>query len=155
LHTYPCPAKAGRSRYARPLSVTKIKKMPSLDIIEKFIKAVENESHDKVIEKFYTDDASIQENQDEPRVGKENLIENEKKMLRKALVVHSKCIRPIFQVGNSVVIKWKFQFEWKNDTITEIEEIAYQEWKGNRIKREQFFLRPKTVYSKKEIMVMS
>ena len=117
--------------------------MPSLEIIEKFIKAVENESHAKVIERFYTDDASIQENQDEPRIGKANLIENEKKMLRKALVVNAKCIRPIFQAGKKAVVQWKFRFEWKDDTITEIEEIAYQEWEGNRIKREQFFYDPK------------
>jgi limonene-1,2-epoxide hydrolase len=34
--------------------------MPSLETIENFIKAVKNESYDKVIERFYTDDASIQ-----------------------------------------------------------------------------------------------
>ncbi len=104
--------------------------MPSLETIENFIQAVEEEPHDKVIEKFYTHDASIQENQNEPRVGKENLIENEQNMLRKALVIGSKCVRPIFQAGNNVVIRWKFRFEWEDSSITEIEEIAYQEWLG-------------------------
>lgn len=75
-----------------------------LETIENFIKAVENERHDKVIEKFYTDDASIQENQNEPRVGKEHLIKNKQNMLNKALVVNSKCIRPIFQTGNQVIL---------------------------------------------------
>ena len=47
--------------------------MPSLETIESFIKSVEQEPHDHVMEKFFTDDASIQENQSEPRVGKKNL----------------------------------------------------------------------------------
>ncbi len=124
--------------------------MPSLETIENFIKAVEQEPHDKVMEKFYTNDASIQENQNVPRVGKENLIENEQKMLRKALAVSSKCVRPIFQEGNNVVVRWKFRFEWKDNSITEIEEIAYQEWEGDKIKREQFFYDPKQFIPKRK-----
>jgi len=124
--------------------------MPSLQTIENFIKAVEQESHDKVIEKFYTNDASIQENQNEPRVGKENLIANEKEMLGKALLVSSSCVRPIFQVGNNVVVRWKFRFEWKDNSISEIEEVAYQEWEGEKIKREQFFYDPKQFIPKRK-----
>ena len=117
--------------------------MPTKETIESFINAVENKPHDKVIEQFYTDDASIQENQNVPRLGKENLIKNEQGMLSKALRVHSKCIRPFFQIENKVIIKWHFRFEWRNNTITEIEELAYQEWEGNKIKQEQFFYDPK------------
>lgn len=117
--------------------------MPSLETIENFISAVEKGAHDQVIEKFYTNDASIQENQNEPRIGKENLIKNEQEMLKKALTVKSKCIRPFLHNGNNVVIRWKFRFEWKDNSTTEIEEITYQEWEGNKIKREQFFYDPK------------
>ena len=117
--------------------------MPSVKIIEKFINSVEQEPHDVVIEQFYTDNASIQENQNEPRIGKENLIENEQRMLSKVLKVHSKCIRPIFQNENRIIIKWKFKFEWKDNTVSEIEELAYQEWEGEKIRREQFFYDPK------------
>lgn len=124
--------------------------MPSLETIENFIKAVEKGSHDKVIEKFYTNDASIQENQNEPRIGKENLIKNEQEMLKKALTVSSKCIHPFFHNENNVVIRWKFRFEWKDNTITEIEELVHQEWEGNKIKREQFFYDPKQFIPKKK-----
>lgn len=95
--------------------------MPTKETIEKFISSVENEPHDKVIEEFYADDASIQENQNKPRVGKENLVKNEQGMLSKASSVHSKCIRPFFQIENKVIIKWKFRFEWKDNSVTEIE----------------------------------
>lgn len=125
--------------------------MPTKETIENFISSVEKDPHDEVIEKFYANDASIQENQNKPRVGKENLIKNEQGMLSKASSVNSKCIRPFFQIENKVIIKWKFRFEWKDNTVTEIEELAYQEWEGNKIKREQFFYDPKQFIPKKKI----
>lgn len=86
--------------------------MPNQEILEKFIHAVENHPHYSVIAKFYADDATIQENQNNPKVGKENLIKNEREMLKKAKTVHSKCVRPFFQKDNTVIIRWKFRFEW-------------------------------------------
>ncbi len=124
--------------------------MPSFETIEHFIKAVELESHDEVIRRFYADDASIQENQNAPRVGLENLIKNEQQMLQKAHSVTSQCVRPIFIEDNKVVIRWKFRFEWKDRSVTSIEEIAYQEWDGNKIKKEQFFYDPQQFVPKKD-----
>ncbi|WP_299440310.1 nuclear transport factor 2 family protein [uncultured Aquimarina sp.] len=125
--------------------------MPTIETIEKFINSVEQEPHDKVILQFYTDDASIQENQNKPRIGKDNLIKNEQRMLSKALSVNSTCIRPFFQIENKIIIKWKFQFVWKDNTVTEIEELAYQEWEGDKIKREQFFYDPQQFIPKEKI----
>ena len=124
--------------------------MPNQEVLEKFINAVENQPHYKVIEEFYADDATIQENQNEPKVGKENLIKKEREMLKKAMNVHSKCVRPFFQKDNNVIIRWKFRFEWKDNTITEIEELVYQEWEKDIIKREQFFYDPKQFIPKKK-----
>ena len=124
--------------------------MPTLETIEKFINSVEREQHDKVIEQFYTDDASIQENQNEPRRGKNELIKNEQGMLAKALSVSSKCILPFFQSEDKVIIKWKFRFEWKDNTVSDIEELVYQDWEGEKIKREQFFYDPKQFISTKK-----
>ncbi len=123
--------------------------MPTPETIENFITAVEQQPHDKVIAKFYTENASIQENQGAPRVGIENLVKNEQEMLKKAVSVTSKCIRPFFQDRDKVVIRWNFRFLWKDHSVTEIEEIAYQEWEKNKIKREQFFYDPKQFVPKK------
>ncbi len=56
-----------------------IRNMPTRESIENFIKAVEEQPHDQVILNYYTEDASIQENQNMPRIGIENLVRNEKK----------------------------------------------------------------------------
>ncbi|MEM6841160.1 MAG: nuclear transport factor 2 family protein [Bacteroidota bacterium] len=123
--------------------------MPTRKSIENFIKAVEEHPHDQVIENFYTMDASIQENQNAPRIGIESLVNNERKMLQKAVNVHSECIRPYFHIEDKVVIRWKFRFEWMDGSITEIEEIAYQKWSGEKIYQEQFFYDPKQFVPKK------
>jgi hypothetical protein len=117
--------------------------MPKLETIEQFIEMVESNEHDKAIEKFYTIDASMQENQSEPRTGRDFLADNEKNTLLKVKSLVSKCIRPYFINGDHVVIQWFFRFEWKNGTISEIEEIAYQKWQGELIKTEKFFYDPK------------
>ena len=117
--------------------------MPKLKTIEEFIAIVESNEHDKAIEKFYTVDASMQENQAEPRVGRDLLVSNEKNTLQKVKSLVSKCIRPYFVNDDEVVIQWYFRFEWKNGSISEIEEITRQNWEGELIKSEQFFYDPK------------
>ena len=123
--------------------------MPSKKTLENFIQAVEEQPHDEVIKAYYTEDASIQENQEVPRVGIETLIKNEQKMLQRALKVHSECIRPYFQMDEKVIIRWKFRFDWKDGSFSEIEEIAYQQWMGEKIYKEQFFYDPKQFIPKK------
>lgn len=113
--------------------------MPTQEILEQFVKRVEENKHDIAIEEFYAIDASMQENNSEPRVGRALLVENERKVLEKVKSMTSQCIRPILINGNTVVIRWVFQFKWLNGTTTDIEEIAYQKWENNKIKEEKFF----------------
>ncbi|TGK03362.1 nuclear transport factor 2 family protein [Leptospira selangorensis] len=116
--------------------------MPTLETLEKFIAHVESNKHDEAIEAFYTADASMQENQSPPRVGRDLLVTNEKLVLRRAKSLTSKCIRPVFINGDYVVIRWVFHFDWKDGTTTDMEELAYQHWEGEKIKEEQFFYDP-------------
>jgi hypothetical protein len=117
--------------------------MPSPQTLEQFVAAVESNKHDKAIEAFYTENASIQENQSEPRRGRDTLVANEKTFMARAKSIESKCIRPVFQAGNFVVIRWKFRFVGKDDSVMEMEEIAYQRWEGEKIAEKQFFYDPK------------
>jgi len=117
--------------------------MPKLETIEQFISMVEKNKHDEAIEKFYTVKASMQENQSEPRVGRDNLVANERKILSKVKSMTSKCIRPFLVKDDHVIIQWRFRFEWKDNTTSEIEEITHQHWIGELINKEQFFYDPK------------
>ncbi|MBX2873780.1 MAG: hypothetical protein KTR30_16815 [Saprospiraceae bacterium] len=122
--------------------------MPKLTTLESFVLAVEEQPHDQVIQEFYAEDASIQENQNVPRVGKELLLKYERAALQKAVRVESRCIRPFFIENDQVMIRWQFKFYWKNQTVSEIEEVAHQVWEDEKIKKEQFFYDPQQMVPK-------
>jgi hypothetical protein len=116
--------------------------MPSLQTLERFIARVEDNEHVRAIEEFYAPDASMQENQKPPRRGCETLMEGERKVMERAKSVDSRCVRPVLVNGDHVVVRWQFRFEWKDGTRTEMEELAWQRWEGERIAEERFFYDP-------------
>ncbi len=116
--------------------------MPSPDVLERFLKRVEDNAHAEAIEEFYTSNATVRENEAEPRRGRDALAAHEREVLAKAWAVQSKCVRPVFVDGHFVVIRWVFDFEWLDGGTTHLEELAYQRWEGDRIAEEQFFYDP-------------
>jgi len=116
--------------------------MPAAETLEQFIALVESNAHVEAVERFYTADASMQENQSAPRVGRDSHAANERRVLARAKSLSSTCVRPVFVSGDKVVIRWIFQFEWHDGTVTRIEELAYQRWVGERIEEEKFFYDP-------------
>ena len=84
----------------------------------------------------------MRENQDAPRVGRELHVANERRVLARAKSVRSQCVRPVLVNGSNVVIRWIFEFERLDGTVTHMEELAYQRWEGERIAEEQFFYDP-------------
>jgi len=116
--------------------------MPTAETLERFVALVESNAHAEAIEEFYTPDASMQENQSEPRVGRDRLVANERRVLAKANTVSSQCVRPVFVHGDFVVIRWIFQFAWLDGTESKMEELAYQRWDGERVQQETFFYDP-------------
>ncbi|MBL8523482.1 MAG: nuclear transport factor 2 family protein [Betaproteobacteria bacterium] len=116
--------------------------MPTKETLEKFIARVESNAHAEAIEEFYTENATMQENNAAPRVGRDALVAGERKVLARAKTVTSTCVRPVFVDGDNVVVRWVFRFEWQDGTVTQIEELAYQRWQGERIAEEKFFYDP-------------
>ena len=116
--------------------------MPSPETLERFIARVEANEHVEACEQFYTANSTMQENQSPPRVGRDALMESERRVLARAKSLTSTCVRPVCTSGDTVVIRWVFRFEWKDGTITEMEELAYQRWNGERIAEETFFYDP-------------
>ncbi len=116
--------------------------MPSSATIEKFIARVEENKHDDAILEFYTENASMRENHDEPRVGRAALVARERQVLSRVSRVESRCIHPVFVNGDYMVIRWIFRFDYPDGSYMEMEELAYQRWEGERIAEEQFFYDP-------------
>jgi hypothetical protein len=116
--------------------------MPRPETLERFIAKVESNAHDEAIAEFYTANASMQENQSAPKVGRDLLIAGERKVMARARSITSRCVRPALASGDIVVIRWVFEFEWQDGSHLRMEEIAYQRWEGERIAQETFFYDP-------------
>jgi hypothetical protein len=116
--------------------------MPSAQALERFIARVESNAHVQAIEEFYTEGASMRENMNPPRVGRDVLVANESAVLARVRSVQSRCVRPVFVNGDHVVVRWTFRFEAVDGRVRELEELAQQRWEGDRIAEEQFFYDP-------------
>ncbi|WP_457282023.1 nuclear transport factor 2 family protein [Polaromonas sp. P5_D5] len=116
--------------------------MPTPETVERFVARVEQNAHTEAIEEFYTPDATMQENQQPPRRGRDKLVEGEAKVMARVKSVTSTCVRPVFISGDKVVIRWVFNFVWADGSAMRMEELAYQRWEGERIAEETFFYDP-------------
>lgn len=116
--------------------------MPHADTLARFVARVEEGAHVEAIEDFYHPEATMRENLAPPRVGRDTLVAHEARALDRVRSVHSRCVGPVFVNGDHVVIRWHFRFEGQDGRVQELEELAYQQWSGERILAEQFFYDP-------------
>jgi hypothetical protein len=116
--------------------------MPSPQTLHHFIACVERGAHEEAIASFYAPHASMRENQQSPRQGRERLVEHERRVLARTHSVRSQCVAPVFVEGDRVVIRWIFEFEWTAGRRTLMEELAYQRWEGELLAEEEFFYDP-------------
>ncbi|HEX7605518.1 MAG TPA: nuclear transport factor 2 family protein [Usitatibacter sp.] len=119
--------------------------MPSPEVLARFIAMVESNAHAEAIEQFYAENASMQENDKPPRVGRDGLAARERKILARMRSVRSKCIHPVFVNADYVVIRWLFEFESLEGVKTRMDELAYQRWEGEQVVEEKFFYDPAQV----------
>lgn len=117
--------------------------MPPRQIVDQFIALVESGDHVGAIEKYYAEDATMQENSTPPRVGRAALIVHEATILEMMTRVESKAITSIVE-GNHVAIHWVFDLWHRNGALRRLDEIALQSWEGDFIKRERFFYETKS-----------
>jgi hypothetical protein len=116
--------------------------MPTPETLQRFIARVVENAHAEAIEEFYVEDASMQENQMPPRVGRDGLVARERAVLARAKSVKTICVGPVLVSGDNVVVRWIFDFEWLDGSTSHLEELAYQRWRGDRIAEETFFYDP-------------
>lgn len=117
--------------------------MPSRETVEAFVAQVLSGDHVEAIRDWYAEDASMQENQDAPRVGREALMEGERQVLARVQSMETELVAPPLVQGDHVAIRWRFTSTSRRGTVRVLEEVAWQEWRGDRIWRETFFYDPK------------
>lgn len=117
--------------------------MPSQAAVDAFVAHVLSEDHVGAIEAWYAEDASMQENQEPPRAGREALVAGERQMLARFAGVRSELLAPPMVSGDQVALRWRFTFTTRSGREIAMEEVAWQTWRGDRIWRETFFYDPK------------
>ncbi len=119
--------------------------MPTRARVGEFVDVVLSGRHDEAIKQFYTEDASMQENLGDPRVGRDKLVAGERATMAKFARIDTAINGPVLIEGDTVVINWIFTFTAADGKTFSIDEIAHQTWRGERIARERFYYDPKQV----------
>ncbi len=115
--------------------------MPSRERLNEFIAVVESGDHAGAIERYYTEDSSMQENAAPPRVGRDLLVAHERGVLARMSHVYSQAVSSVVEADN-VAIHWVFELTDKSGKAHRIDEVSLQEWRGDKIFRERFFYDP-------------
>jgi ketosteroid isomerase-like protein len=113
--------------------------MPTRERVQEFIDAVVHGSHAEAIARFYSDDASMQENAAEPRRGRQHLIDRERKATEKIAQIITSPPDLVVIDGDRVAIHWVFEFTHQDGRVRSVDEVALQLWDGDKIARERFF----------------
>ena len=116
--------------------------MPSRQRVGEFIGVVESGDHVGAIERFYTEDASMQENSAPPRVGLRTLIEHERAALARMKRIDTHRVKTFLVDGDFVVINWVFEVTDSAGVTRSLDELTLQEWRGDRVFHERFYYDP-------------
>ncbi len=116
--------------------------MPSHSTVERFVGLVEAGQGIEALVGYYAEHAQMRENFSPPRVGKAALLKFEQAAQASVRELRSRCIRPILVSGDTVVIRWVFEYVSMAGRPVYFEELAWQRWEGELIVDEQFFYDP-------------
>jgi len=116
--------------------------MPSRERVEALIAMVEQGKYVEAIREFYAEDASMQENDEPPRAGRDRLIEHEWRMLSAHKEARTLPGSSFLLDGDRVVVHWVFEFTRLDGTRFRMDELAHQRWRGDRIVEERFYYDP-------------
>ena len=110
--------------------------------VEEMVALAESGDFLGAIERFYAEDATMQENNEPPRIGLPALLENERRALARFKHIHESKAVSLVVDGNRAAINWIFEITLDNGKRFRLDEIAYQEWRGGKIVRERFYYDP-------------
>jgi ketosteroid isomerase-like protein len=116
--------------------------MPARETLDRFIALVVSGRHDEAIARFYTEDATMQENLTPPRKGRDALAARERATMARFKEIRTRCVAPVLAQGDTVVIHWIFEFVRADGGVMRIEELAHQRWEGEKIAEERFYYDP-------------
>jgi hypothetical protein len=107
--------------------------------VEMLIAMAEQGQFLAAIQEFYAEDATMQENNQPPRVGLAALLENERRVLASLKEIRVNRADSFIVDGDRVAINWVYHFVDLHDRELRRNELAYQVWRDGKIVCERFF----------------
>jgi hypothetical protein len=96
----------------------------------------------EAIERFYAQDACMQENLLPPRQGIAALLSAERKTLSSVRSARTVPGTTFLVDRDRVAINWIFEFVGLDGEVRRLDELAWQRWRGDRIVHERFYYDP-------------
>lgn len=95
----------------------------------------------EAFEKFYADDVIMQENSEEPRVGKDTNREFEKKFMENVEEFHGMKLNATAFADNEDIAMnyWDMDVTFKGAPRKKSSQVSVQKWKDGKIVKERFF----------------
>jgi SnoaL-like domain len=119
--------------------------MPNTKQLNAFVAMVVAGKYVQSIEDFYAPDATMQENQSPPRVGRDALAAHERAALARVQSIRTTLAEVLANDNDRVVIHWVFEITDSTGKMRTLDELAVQKWHGEKIIREQFYYDPAQV----------
>ena len=116
--------------------------MPSRERVREFVSTVECGEYVRAIEDFYHPHATMQENGQPPRVGRQLLVDHERKVLAGLKGMRTRRVETCLVDGDRVVVNWVFEMTGQDGAMRVMDELALQTWDGDRIATERFYYDP-------------
>jgi ketosteroid isomerase-like protein len=116
--------------------------MPTRERVQALIDLVERGHYVEALASFYHEDASMQENLDPPRRGRDILIRGEQRVIEAHRAIRTRPVRMFMVEGDRAVVNWVFDFVDRDGRAYALDELAFQLWRGERIIEERFYYDP-------------
>ena len=93
----------------------------------------------EAFETYYDDDVIMQENEGSPTVGKEANRRREKEFYSSIVEFRSAKLLKLTVGENITMAQWHYDYTHKDWGVRNYTQVSVQEWKDDKIIREQFF----------------
>lgn len=119
--------------------------MPSRQRVQDLISRVQAGDILGAFAEFYADDVAMQENANEPTVGKDANRTREEAFVASVAEVHENRAASFVVDGDRAAIQWVLEFTGQDGVRYRMDQLAYQTWRGDHIVHERFYYDPTAV----------
>lgn len=116
--------------------------VPTYSRVRSFIARVEQADYLGAVVHFYHADAWFQENMDPPRKGRDAQLAYAMETMLRYGKLHTRKVERFAINGSLVFINWQIEVMQPNGEKVLFDEVAMQEWDGERIRWERFYYDP-------------